>query len=75
MFLRQSRAGRGGSLRFQKAQDLAHDAVSLIRLKKILRMRRAIQNDEFLGLRCFVELGPVFREDAVRPRWHRREPR
>ena len=44
------------SRRQKESQDLAHDALSLIRLKKVLRVRRAIEDDQLLGFRGFLML-------------------
>jgi len=44
------------SRRRKESQDLAHHAVSLIRLKEVLRLGRAIEDDQLLGLRRFLIL-------------------
>src|ERR1700722_12865276 len=41
----------------KKAQNLAHYAFALIGLEEILRMRRAFQDDQLLGLRSLLILG------------------
>src|SRR5260370_37546088 len=47
----------------KESQDLAHDAIALIRLEKKLSGRGAIQNDQFLRLRRFF----VLRANARQP--------
>ena len=48
----------GGSLRGEKLEDLAHDALSLVCLEEILGVGGAFENDEGFGLGSFVVLLP-----------------
>jgi hypothetical protein len=48
-----SPSGRG-----QEPQDIAHDALPLIGLKEKLRVRGAIEDDQFLGLGRSLVLCP-----------------
>jgi hypothetical protein len=50
------RVMRSRSLRGEKAEDLAHHALSLIRLEEILSVRRAIKNDQLFGFGSFLVL-------------------